>query len=109
LVAVSPPATAATSTFVQSNGMTVANAAGLVGLGNFGSTTINDDAAATPYPSTVDVTGYPDPIKSLTVDLTGVQHTFPDDIDILLVGPGGQQVTLMSDAGSDFDINGNLS
>ncbi|MFF2291115.1 proprotein convertase P-domain-containing protein [Peribacillus butanolivorans] len=37
--------------------------------------------------------------------LTNMSHTFPDDIDILLVGPGGQNVILMSDAGGGADIN----
>jgi hypothetical protein len=34
-----------------------------------------------------------------------MSHTFPDDIDILLVGPFGQNVILMSDAGGSLDIN----
>ena len=37
--------------------------------------------------------------------LTGLQHTYPDDIDILLVGPGGQNATVMSDAGGSSDVS----
>jgi len=34
-----------------------------------------------------------------------MSHTYPDDLDILLVGPGGQKVLLMSDAGGGSDVN----
>jgi len=39
------------------------------------------------------------------VTVTGISHTYPDDLDILLVGPGGQKVLLMSDAGGGAGIN----
>lgn len=69
--------------------------------------TINDGVAATPYPSTINVTGFPstNKITDLDVTLHGVSHTFPSDLDILLEGPGGQKVMLMSDAGSSGDLN----
>jgi subtilisin-like proprotein convertase family protein len=35
----------------------------------------------------------------VTIDLLGVTHTYPLDLDVLLVGPQGQKVLLMSDAG----------
>ncbi|HKQ98972.1 MAG TPA: hypothetical protein VJV75_13940, partial [Candidatus Polarisedimenticolia bacterium] len=54
---------------------------------------------ASPYPSTMVVSGVPGMIAAVTVDLFGVQHTFPDDLDLLLIGPQGQSVVLMSDAG----------
>jgi len=39
-----------------------------------------------------------------------MNHTFPDDIDVLLVGPGGQRLLLMSDAGGAADlVNVNLT
>ena len=53
---------------------------------------------ASPYPSTIVVSGLTGPIESLTVSLFGLSHTFPTDIDILLVGPGGETVLLMSDS-----------
>ena len=35
----------------------------------------------------------------MTVTLNNLSHTSPDDIDILLVGPGGQNAIIMSDVG----------
>lgn len=65
--------------------------------------TIPSSGAATPYASTITVaTG--EIIKRLRVTLFNVSHTNPDDIDVLLVGPGGQRVRLMSDAGGNQDL-----
>src|SRR5262245_13378098 len=72
---------------------------------NTGAITIPGNGVATPYPSTISVSGLAEPVVSITVTLVGVQHTFPGDIDIVLVGPGGQAVMLMSDAGGGLDIS----
>ena len=65
---------------------------------------------ASPYPSQVTVSGMTGNISKVTVTLTGVNHTFPDDMDVLLVGPGGQKVILMSDAGGSTDlVNANIT
>jgi len=65
---------------------------------------------ASPYASTINVSGLTGNVTSVTVTLNSVSHTFPADIDILLVAPNGQQVLLMSDMGGGNDINGvNLS
>ncbi len=66
--------------------------------------TINDHAAATPYPSTINLSGVPGTINKVTVSLTKFNHTFPDDVDILLVGPAGQKVMLLSDAGGNQSV-----
>jgi subtilisin-like proprotein convertase family protein len=65
---------------------------------------------ASPYPSTINVAGLGGTVTKVTVTLNGLSHTFPDDLDILLVGPGGQSVILMSDAGGALDVtNVNLT
>ncbi|WP_223343034.1 cadherin domain-containing protein [Synechocystis sp. PCC 7339] len=65
---------------------------------------------ADPYPSTINVTGVSGTITDITVTLKGLTHTFPADIDILLVGPTGAKTILMSDIGGGSDISGvNLS
>ena len=43
---------------------------------------------------------------SLTVTLSGITHTWPEDIDLLLVSPTGQKVMLMSDVGGGHSLNG---
>ena len=59
----------------------------------------------TPYPSPITVSGLAGAITNVTVTVTNLSHTNPDDLDILLLGPGGQRVLLMSDAGGPNDIN----
>ena len=58
-----------------------------------------------PYPSPITVTGLPSRVTDVNVTLGGLTHTFPGDLDFLLVGPGGQQATIMSDAGGSSGID----
>src|SRR5438552_3346165 len=69
-----------------------------------GPITINDNSAATPYPSTNLVTGAAGLIEKVTVTLAGVSHGYPDDIDMILQAPDGTLTMLMSDAGGQFDL-----
>jgi subtilisin-like proprotein convertase family protein len=39
----------------------------------------------------------------VTVQLVGLNHTFPDDVDMLLVSPTGDKLIIMSDAGGTND------
>jgi uncharacterized delta-60 repeat protein/uncharacterized repeat protein (TIGR01451 family) len=71
----------------------------------FGSTNrtpilINDTNVATPYPSAINVANMGGTITKVSVTLSNLSHTFPDDIDMLLVSPTGEKVTIMSDVGS---------
>ncbi len=65
---------------------------------------IPDSGIATAYGAPISVSGLNGNIHNLTVTLNGLSHTFPSDIDILLVGPQGQRIILMSDAGGSADI-----
>ena len=56
-------------------------------------------APAAPYPSTINVSGVPLSIPKLTIKLNDFNHTFPDDVDVLLVSPTGRKMIIMSDAG----------
>ena len=38
-------------------------------------------------------------ITRVTATLTDLSHGYPDDVDVMLVSPGGQSVLLLSDAG----------
>ena len=66
---------------------------------------IPDFGAATPYPSTIFVSGLTAAVQQIRVTLTNLSHTYPDDLDILLVGPNGAATMLMSDAGGEFSIS----
>lgn len=45
---------------------------------------------ATPYPSQITVSGVVGNVAKVTASMVGVTHTYPDDIDALLVGPNNQ-------------------
>lgn len=70
-----------------------------------GPVTIPPAGTATPYPSTISVSGLPGTISKVAVTLEGLSHGFADDLDILLVGPGGS-VVLMSDSGGGDALEG---
>ena len=55
------------------------------------------------YPSPIVVSGLTGTITKITVTFA-LTTTFPDDFDILLVGPTGAQSLVMSDAGGSGDI-----
>jgi hypothetical protein len=59
---------------------------------------------ASPYPSTITVAGGPVQIGSIRVTLYDVTHQMPDNLDVLLVGPQGQNIILMADAGGNLDL-----
>lgn len=71
---------------------------------NRGQIVINDNAGASPYPSTINVSGLVGTISKVTVTLHRFYHTFADDVDMLLVSPTGQEVLIWSDVGGDIDV-----
>lgn len=76
---------------------------------NTGGITVNDGSAptaASPYPSGITVAGMTGVVNKVTVQLQGLTHTFPDDLDIMLVSPGGQQAVILSDVGFNADLFG---
>jgi uncharacterized repeat protein (TIGR01451 family) len=66
---------------------------------------INTLGAASPYPATINVSGLNGVVGSVRVSFIKLAHTYPDDIDALLVGPRGQKLLLMSDAGGGNSIS----
>jgi subtilisin-like proprotein convertase family protein len=58
---------------------------------------------ASPYPSTISVTGLTGRTSKVTVTLSSMNHTFTDDVDVLLVSPTGAKLLLMSDTGGGSD------
>lgn len=58
-----------------------------------------------PFPMELVVSDLAGVIDAVTVTLHGLTHSWLDDLDILLVSPGGQSVMLMSDAASGWDAS----
>ena len=56
-------------------------------------------AAASVYPSTINVAGLGSSLSDVNVTLAGLTHDFPDDIAALVVGPQGQSALLMAGVG----------
>jgi subtilisin-like proprotein convertase family protein len=66
--------------------------------------TIPSSGPASTYPAPIQVSGLTGTITDVDVRLNTLDHPFPSDLDIMLVGPGGQHVVLMSDAGSNVPV-----
>jgi subtilisin-like proprotein convertase family protein len=77
-------ATAGTASAVTT---TTFSNSGVIGIPEMGS--------ASPYPSTINVTGMAGNVQKTTVTLQNFFHDYPDDIAVLLVGPTGANSILM--------------
>ncbi len=71
-----------------------------------GAINISGSGTAQPYPAELSITGLPGSITRATVTLTNFSHLAPDDVDIMLVGPDGRRIVLMSDAGGLNEVGG---
>src|SRR6185369_6073769 len=85
--------------------VTASSTGGTASFSSATAITIPGMGAATPYASTINVSGMSGSISQVTVKLNGFSHTYPDDVDVVLVSPTGQKVVLMSDAGGGTAIN----
>lgn len=101
-VSLSAPGGPVTVNYATANGTAVAATT----ASNPASIAIPIGGNATPYPSGVNVSSVSGTITKITATLTGYSHSYAQDVDILLVGPGGQSVVLMSDAGSSSNLTG---
>ncbi|MEY4385506.1 MAG: hypothetical protein RLY20_789 [Verrucomicrobiota bacterium] len=70
---------------------------------------ILDNSASSPYPSSINVAGMAGTVSTMTVTLNGFNQSWGSDVDVLLVGPNGQNCILMSDCGSGFVNNVSLT
>jgi uncharacterized repeat protein (TIGR01451 family) len=59
---------------------------------------------ANPYPSTINVSGVIGRVSNLTLELNGLTHSFPHDINVLLVSPSGSNVLVMSHTGGAYAV-----
>jgi subtilisin-like proprotein convertase family protein len=83
--------------------LTAAPAAAATVFSNTTAITIPPQGTVSPYPSEITVSGLLGLLTEVEVTIRGFSHTFPDDVGILLVGPGGQAVELLDAAGSGLD------
>lgn len=67
----------------------------------------NPPTIATPYPSPITVSGLNgEVITNVTVTLSGFTHSFPSDVNIILVGPQGRTALLISNVGGQDSGDG---
>ncbi len=72
---------------------------------NTTSIVINDLSAASPYPSTIAVSNLNGVVIQVTATLSNLNHTYPKDIDALLVSPTGLKTYLMAHCGGQIGVN----
>lgn len=70
---------------------------------NTGAITIPDSGPGVPYPSSLTVSGEDVFLTDVNLIINGLSHTFPDDVNLLLVGPQGQNIHILGDAGGGTD------
>jgi subtilisin-like proprotein convertase family protein len=91
-----------------------ASAASAATFSNNAGITINDDddpacavpGTATPYPSNITVESGLGAISDVNVTVSGLTHTAPDDVGLLLVSPTGESTLLMTDSGGLIPVSG---
>jgi len=69
-------------------------------LGNSGA------GPASPYPVPIAVSGLSGKVTDVNLKLNSVSHTWPDDLDMVLVSPSGASVLVMSDVCGSGDLVG---
>jgi Ca2+-binding RTX toxin-like protein len=80
----------------------LAPAAARADVGTFSNTTtitIPTVGQAFPYPSEIAVSGLAGAVTDVNATLINMNHGFADDIEALMVAPGGQTTVLIADAG----------
>ena len=93
----------ANGTAVSASGSPAGTSTGTVTIPAGAPTTTSGAASAYPVPLTL--AGLTGTITKLSVQLNGLTHTFPADLDLLLVGPGGQRALFMSDLGNNAPVS----
>jgi len=87
------------------SGVSIA-AAGTFTFSNTNAIVINDSASpptiAAPYPSAITISNVTGSyVTKVTVQIHGFAHEFPADVDVVLVGPQGQNAVLMGNVGTE--------
>jgi uncharacterized repeat protein (TIGR01451 family) len=75
------------------------------GFSNAAAISIPDHGIAVPYPSTIVVSGLTGLVGKATATLHGLTHSFPRDVNALLVAPNGGRTLLVSHAGGAYAVS----
>jgi len=67
-------------------------------------TKLHELRPALTYPSVITVSGVDKPVVAVDVTFFAISRTWSEDIDVLLVGPSGVSVTLLSDVGGATEL-----
>jgi extracellular elastinolytic metalloproteinase len=94
--------------YATADGTAVSTPHGLI-FDNDAAISIPSSGPAPPYPSSINIATSPGPIAKVQARLNGLNHVFPGDVDVLLQGPGGQTVVLMSDVNASSVTNVTLT
>ena len=73
---------------------------GLRSYQSAGPVSISGEGPGAPYPSTIVVPAAIGTVRNVAVTILGLTTSASDQLDVLLVGPQGQKLILMSDAGT---------
>jgi subtilisin-like proprotein convertase family protein len=73
---------------------------------NSAAITLNALGAASPYPSSITISNATGVVERVIVKLNGFSHTYPEDMDLILVGPQGQKSVVMGAVGGGTDAVG---
>lgn len=65
---------------------------------------VGSEGKAGPYPATVAVAGLEGELTEVAVELRGLSHERPEDLDVWLQAPDGTTIVLFSDVGGDEPI-----
>ncbi len=68
--------------------------------------TIPLSGTASPYPSTINVSGFVGSPLGVRVRLNNFSHTFPEDVQVLLVAPSGQGIQLLNSNDGSSAVSG---
>lgn len=64
------------------------------------------NASGSPYPTRIQVSGMAGQLSKVTISLNGLSHASPDDLDLMVGGPNGANLIVLSDVGGTTPING---
>jgi len=92
-----------TVTFTIRIGATVANTYTFSNSASIAVPAAGTSGISAPYPSNIAVSGVAGTVTGVALTIRNFSHTFPGDVDLLLVSPTGQKFIPLSDLGGSVD------